>query len=80
MPRDSILDEAEQNQATDQDGAEDDAGDDQEDDDERVRLTQRTPKDLVDDVEAVQEQYHLPSRNAAINFMLKTASDDLLEE
>ncbi|KOX92722.1 hypothetical protein [Halorubrum tropicale] len=80
MARDSILDEAEQNQANDQDAAEDDAGDGQEDDDGRVRLTQRTPQDLLDDVEAVQEQYHLPSRNAAINFMLKTASDDLLDE
>jgi len=76
MVRDSILDEAEQREA-DEDDAD---GADQEDGDDRVRLTQRTPQDFVDDVEAVQEQYHLPSRNAAINFMLKTASDELLEE
>jgi hypothetical protein len=80
MSRDSILDEAEQNRADDQ-PADQDADVDQEDDaEDRERLTQRVPENLLDDVERVQEQYHLPSRNATINFMLNAAADDLLED
>jgi hypothetical protein len=77
MSRDSILDEAEQNkEKTDEQaaGAEDDS------EEERERLTQRVPPDLLEDVERVKEQYHLPSRNATINFMLNAAVDDLLDE
>lgn len=77
MSRDSILDEAEQNNdETDEQasGAEDDS------EEERERLTQRVPPDLLDDVERVKEKHHLPSRNATINFMLNSAADDLLSE
>jgi hypothetical protein len=81
MSRDSILDEAEQNRADDQPDEQDAVDDaDQEDGEERERLTQRVPPDLLEDVERVQEQYHLPSRNATINFMLNAASDELLDE
>jgi hypothetical protein len=77
MSRDSILDEAEKS-------SDDDQPDDTEADDgggeERERLTQRVPKGLLDDVDRVQEQYHLPSRNATINFMLNQAADGLLEK
>jgi hypothetical protein len=81
MSRDSILDEAEQNRSDDQPADQDDVDDaDQEKSDERERLTQRVPPDLLKDVEDVQEQYHLPSRNATINFMLNAAADELLDE
>lgn len=75
MARDSILDEAEQNEANNESGSE--AEDESGGSDERVRVTQRIPKDLADDVERVQEEYSLPSRNATINFMLKHAAKDL---
>lgn len=81
MSRDSILDEAEQNRSDDQPADQDDVDDaDQEKSEERERLTQRVPPDLLKDVEDVQEQYHLPSRNATINFMLNAAADELLDE
>jgi len=80
MSRDSIIDEAaekkEEPESTE--SAPTDAEDDQEE--SRTRLTQRVPDDLLEDVEQVQEKYRLPSRNAAINFMLTNAADDLLDE
>ena len=80
MPRDSILDDAEQSEEDNANGSETDsdteAGDDSGGDD-RVRVTQRIPQDLADDVDRVREEYSLPSRNATINFMLKHASKDL---
>ncbi|MFW6382527.1 MAG: hypothetical protein ACOCZD_00630 [Haloferacaceae archaeon] len=83
MARDSILDEAEKKRTDDQqpdaDAQEDDAGEGDEEV-ERERLTQRTPPDLLDDVDRVQEKFHLPSRNATINFMLNAAADELLED
>jgi hypothetical protein len=80
MSRDSIIDEAaektdKQTEADDDDDAEEEASDTEE----RERLTQRVPTDLLEDVERVQEKYHLPSRNAAINFMLNASADDLLD-
>ena len=82
MPRDSILDDAEQSDEDNANGSETDSDPDTEaeDDsggDDRVRVTQRIPQDLADDVDRVQEEYSLPSRNATINFMLKHASKDL---
>jgi hypothetical protein len=80
MSRDSIIDEAaekkEEPESTE--SASTDAEDEQEE--SRTRLTQRVPDDLLEDVERVQEKYRLPSRNAAINFMLTNAADDLLDE
>lgn len=49
-------------------------------DEERVRITQRIPGDLLDDVERVQKKHHLPSRNAAVNFMLNAAADEFLDD
>jgi hypothetical protein len=80
MPRDSILDDAEQTEEDNANGSRTDPNTKAEDDsggDDRVRVTQRIPQDLVDDVDRVQEEYSLPSRNATINFMLKHASKDL---
>ncbi|NKE37763.1 hypothetical protein GWG54_18530 [Natronococcus sp. JC468] len=82
MPRDSILDDAEQSKEDNANGSGTDSDPDTktEDDsggDSRVRVTQRIPQDLADDVDRVQEEYSLPSRNATINFMLKHASKDL---
>ncbi|ELY53427.1 hypothetical protein C491_21101 [Natronococcus amylolyticus DSM 10524] len=82
MPRDSILDDAEQSEENNENGSRTDSGSDTgtEDDsggDNRVRVTQRIPQDLADDIDRVQEEYSLPSRNATINFMLKHASKDL---
>lgn len=80
MPRDSILDDAEQTEENNENGSRTDPDTETEDDsggDDRVRVTQRIPQDLADDVERVQEEYSLPSRNATINFMLKHASKDL---
>ena len=81
MPRDSILDDAEQSEDN-ANGSETDSDPDTETEDDsegndRVRVTQRIPQDLADDIDRVQEEYSLPSRNATINFMLKHASKDL---
>ena len=80
MSRDSIIDEAaEKNEEPEStESAPTDAEDDQEE--SRPRLTQRVPDDPLEDVEQVQEKSRLPSRNAAINFMLTNAADDLLDE
>ena len=84
MPRDNILDEAERKQNSTSDGSQPET--DETDDapesggEERERLTQRTPVDLLDDVDAVQEKFRLPNRNATINFMLGHAADDLLDK
>ena len=48
-----------------------------DDSEKRTQFTQRTPKEILEDVEGVQEDYGLPSRNATINFMLKQAAKDL---
>lgn len=65
MARDSILDESEQEHSMGSD------------DGERVKLTQRMPPSLVSQVDRVQEEYALPSRNAAINFIVKQGIKDL---
>lgn len=84
MSRDSILDEAEQKteQTNNSETSSAESTDDQDDggNEERTRLTQRIPDDLLADVERVQEKHHLPSRNAAINFMLTRAADELLDD
>jgi hypothetical protein len=82
MPRDSILDDAEQTEEDNENGSEPNSNPDTETEDDsggdgRVRVTQRIPQDLVDDIDRIQEEYSLPSRNATINFMLKHASKDL---
>lgn len=95
MARDNILDEAERKQrdaentdAADQPpddtddtatGTDDGGGEADDTDTERTRLTQRVPDDLLADIEAIEEKYRLGSRNAAVNFMLSHAADDLLE-
>lgn len=88
MSRDSILDDAERtrerstdDQHTDQpvDESTADADNPDETDSERVRLTQRMPADLAADVDAVQERYQLPSRNATINFILNHGIETLLD-
>ena len=84
MPRDNILDEAAQNEEKNgtSDGNDPESETDETTDgaQERERLTQRTPVDLLDDVDTVQEKYRLPNRNATINFMLGHAADDLLDK
>lgn len=84
MPRDSILDDAVQSDHNETD-AEPDRGDSnhtddvtsQDEDTDRTQFTQRCPPSVLEDVERVQEEYGLPSRNAAINFMLIHAAKDL---
>jgi len=84
MSRDSILDEAEQKteQAADDDVADTESEQDQGADssDDRARLTQRVPKDLLEDIDKVKERFHFSSRNETINFMLSNAADDFLDE
>lgn len=80
MPRDSIIDEAKEKQQEAQDQVEAEAETDEGEEESRTRLTQRVPDDLLDDVEAVEEKYRLPSRNAAINFILTRGVEDLLDE
>lgn len=77
MSRDSIIDEAEQKK---QQETQSESEPDEEEEESRTRLTQRVPDDLLEDVEAVEEKYRLPSRNAAINFILTRGVEDLLEE
>lgn len=87
MPRDSILDEAEQQENNESDpgpeseseasaagGGGGDGGAD------RAQFTQRMPNDLLDDVERVQDKLGLSSRNATINFLLNHAADDFLDD
>lgn len=76
MPRDSILDEAERKQQNSEEnnGSEDAEGESEE----RERVTQRIPSDIIDEIDAVQKKYRHSSRNATINFMLDHAADDLL--
>lgn len=83
MSRDSILDEAEQK--SDQSTVDDDSSADSKQEEstgsgDRTRLTQRVPDDLLNDIDEVQEQFHLSSRNETINFMLSNAADDLLDK
>lgn len=68
MGRDSILNDAEEKQS---DGTQPAGDDDQDTEDDRVKLTQRMPGDLVDEVDRVQDEYALSSRNTAINFLVK---------
>lgn len=85
MPRDSILEEAknaEQEQTDDHDTDDvsedvEQTGNDQEGGSDRVKLTQRMPSDLLDEVDRVQEELALPSRNATINFLVKRAVKDV---
>lgn len=77
MSRDSILDEAGESTEKASDDTDSNADDEEP---ERTRITQRIPDDLLEDVERVQEKHHLPSRNAAVNFMLNAAADDLLND
>jgi hypothetical protein len=83
MARDSILDEAEgKAQKQDHEEAEEADADEQPSDGSsgdgsRQKLTQRMPSDLVNEVDRVQEEYGLGSRNATINFMVKKAAKDL---
>ena len=72
MGRDSILNDAERKKDDEPEPTNDDGGDD-----ERVKLTQRMPEDLVRQVDRVQEEYALPSRNAAINFIVKQGIREL---
>ena len=44
---------------------------------DNVRLTLRLYSDLVNGAERVQKEYTLPSRNAAINFIVKQGIKDL---
>lgn len=90
MARDSILDDA---ATDDQTNSDDNASETDQTDNadrktesgsessgpsaERVKLTQRVPPELLADIERVQEEFMLPSRNATINFMLKQAAEDL---
>ena len=79
MPRDSILDEAEEKaQQQDHDNGNQHSDDgDESDGESRQKLTQRMPADLVNEVDRIQEEYGLGSRNATINFMVKQAAKDL---
>lgn len=80
MARDSILEEAttaEQNNENEQNNSAEDTNDPEADDDEeRVKLTQRMPPDLLEEVDRVQDELALPSRNATINFLVKQATQD----
>jgi hypothetical protein len=85
MGRDSILDDAERTRQQNEDESEpaDESpgdGDAENGEEERVRLTQRMTPDLAAKVDAVQDRYQLPSRNATINFILIEGIDSLLEE
>lgn len=68
MARDSIIDTANENE-TEQEPSDAEDG--------RVKLTQRMPEDLVRQVDQVQDKYALPSRNAAINFIVKQGIKEL---
>lgn len=63
MSRKSITDEAEE-AASDDDG-------DEPADDEREQLTQRMPKDLLDRVDEFADENGIPSRNSAINMLVR---------
>lgn len=79
MARDSILDDADRTrQQNNQESEQSDSADEADEDGDRVRVTQRLPSDLADDVDAVQEKYSLPSRNATINFILNQGIDQIL--
>lgn len=86
MPRDNILDEAEQKEKENStsNGSEsetDETADDQEaGGEERERLTQRMPADLLEDVDEVEEKFKLGNRNSTINFLVSHAVDDLLNK
>lgn len=87
MSRDSILDEAEQrNQNSDPESESGAAGATSTEDDadgesaHRAQFTQRCPGDLLANIERIQDKLGLPSRNATINFLLKRAADDFLED
>lgn len=89
MSRDSILDDAERNREQNEDESESvqdsdtaatEDGTANETGDDRKRVTQRIPRDMLDDIDAVQERYVLPSRNAAINFILKHGTNELLSD
>lgn len=79
MGRDSILDDADKNRQQNDQESEQASKSESEDDGGRVRITQRLPSDLAADVDAVQEKYSLPSRNATINFILNQGVDQLLD-
>lgn len=74
MGRDSILDNAEKDKQNDQPNQPPESAEDSD----RVRITQRLPADLAADVDAVQERYSLPSRNATINFILNQGIEHLI--
>jgi hypothetical protein len=87
MGRDSILDDADRNRQNNQESEQSDSANESETDtasendgsSDRERVTQRIPAGLVADIDAVQEQYSLPSRNATINFILNQGTDQLLD-
>lgn len=79
MGRDSILDDADKNRQQNNQESEQASEPKGEADGDRVRITQRLPSDLAADVDAVQEKYSLPSRNATINFILNQGIDQLLD-
>jgi hypothetical protein len=82
MGRDSILDDADRNRQQNEDDSEpanESPSDTENDEEERVRLTQRMSPELAEKVDAVQERYQLPSRNATINFILNQGTDQLLD-
>jgi hypothetical protein len=78
--RDSILDEAERNEDEPEPADESESDTESGEESDRVRITQRLPPDLAADVKAVKKRYNLPSRNAAVNFILTQGIDSLLED
>jgi multidrug resistance efflux pump len=80
MGRDSILDDAEQSRQQNEQVSDQSLESADEADGDRVRITQRLPADLAADVDAVQEKYSLPSRNATINFILNQGVGRLLND
>ena len=73
MGRDSIVSDAERNRKKDSEQAErsDSAENESESSsNERVRVTQRLPAELAEEIDEIQNQYNLSSRNATINFIL----------
>lgn len=84
MGRESIVDDAERNRhqstAESEQGSDADPAGEDETGNDRKRTTLRIPRDLLADVDAVEEQYALPSRNAAINFILKQGTNNLLDD
>ena len=81
MGRYSIVSDAERNrektneQAEQSDSAEDES--ESTSNKERVRITQRLPADLAEDIDAIQDQYNLSTRNATINFILTQGINQL---